>query len=105
MARGTAWYRSLVEDGSHAMETRATTQQVSQRIVREPRILGGEPTVEGTCVPVRSIVLAHRYYRDIGQVYQAYPMLGRGAVEQALAFYRANAEEIDRYIAENEAEE
>lgn len=88
------------------MATKANTdaRQASQRIAREPRILGGEPTVRGTRVPVRSIVLAHRYYRDIERVCQAYPMLDRAAVDDALAFYRANADEIDRYIAENEAE-
>ena len=86
------------------MKARVTSSHVSQRVVRDPRILAGEPTVQGTRVPVRSIVLAHRYYGDAEQVCRAYPMLDRAVVGDALAFYEANAEEIDRYIAENEAE-
>jgi uncharacterized protein (DUF433 family) len=87
------------------MKARATSPHVSQRVVRDPRILGGEPTVEGTRVPVRPIVLAHRYYGDAEQVCRVHPMLDQAAVDDALAFYAANAEEIDRYIAENDAED
>lgn len=46
------------------MEARAVPQQVSSRIIRDPRILGGEPTVKGTRIPVWSIVVTHRYYGD-----------------------------------------
>lgn len=86
------------------MATRARSHQAPDRIVRDPRVLDGEPTVQGTRVPVRSIILAHQYYGDVARVCQAYPSLDRAAVEEALAFYRANLAEIDRYIAENEAE-
>lgn len=86
------------------MSIRIPAQNVSQRVVREPRILGGEPTIKGTRVPVRSIVLAHRRYGDAERVRQAYPMLDRAAVEEALAFYTANREEIDQHIAENETD-
>ncbi len=96
--------RATAADRSPAIEAKVTTHQVSQRIVREPRILGGEPTVKGTRVPVRSVVLTHRDYHDIARVCDAYPMLDRAAVEETLAFYKANREEIDGYIAENEAE-
>jgi uncharacterized protein (DUF433 family) len=73
-----------------------------RRIVRDPKILGGEPSLEGTRVPVRSVVLAARYEADLDAVVQAYPMLDRVAVESALAFYRLHRDEIDRHIAENE---
>ena len=86
------------------MEARAVPQQVSSRIIRDPRILGGEPTVKGTRIPVWSIVVTHRYYGDTEQVCRAYPMLDRAAVEEALAYYKVNAEEIDRSITENGAE-
>lgn len=71
------------------------------RIVRNPRILDGEPTVEGTRVPVRSIVLAQRLYADADRVARAFPTLNRAAVEAALFFYAGHRAEIERAIAEN----
>ena len=73
-----------------------------RRVVRNPRILGGEPTMEGTRVPVRTIVEATRYAKDIDDIVRGYPMLDRVAVETALSFYEQNRDEIDRYIEENE---
>ena len=73
-----------------------------RRIVRNPRILSGEPTLEGTRVPVRSIVVASRYLETIDEIVDAYPMLDRESIEAALAFYQANQDEIDRHIVENE---
>jgi uncharacterized protein (DUF433 family) len=70
-------------------------------VVRNPRILAGEPTLEGTRVPVRSIVEATRLAMNVDEIVDAYPMLDRRSVETALAFYRQHREEIDRHIAEN----
>jgi uncharacterized protein (DUF433 family) len=74
----------------------------TDRISRDPRILSGEPVVEGTRVPVRAIVLAQRIYPDVRQLAEAFPTVTSEAIDAALAFYRTNQEEIDRYIAENE---
>ncbi|HEY7062244.1 MAG TPA: DUF433 domain-containing protein [Chloroflexota bacterium] len=71
-------------------------------MVRNPLVLGGEPTVAGTRVPVRSIVIAWQLHQDLDRVCRAYPMLSRGDVEEALTFYDLHRGEIDRYIAENE---
>lgn len=73
-----------------------------RRVVRNPRILGGEPTLEGTRVPVRTIVEATRYIGPIDEIVSGYPMLDHTSVEIALDFYRRNQDEIDRYIAENQ---
>ncbi len=56
----------------------------------------------GTRVPVRSIVLVHRFEPNLAAVGKAYPMLERADIEEALAFYQAHRTEIDHYIAENE---
>jgi uncharacterized protein (DUF433 family) len=77
-------------------------QPWSHRVVRNPRILGGEPIVEGTRVPVRTIVEATRYVGDIDKIVDGYPMLDRASIESALDFYRHHKAEIDRYIAENQ---
>jgi len=56
-----------------------------RRVVRNPRILGGEPTLEGTRVPVRTVVEAVRYIGPVDEIVEAYPMLDRASVEAALA--------------------
>jgi uncharacterized protein (DUF433 family) len=76
--------------------------QPTSHIVRNPLVLGGEPTVAGTRVPVRSIVLAWELHQDMERVCRAYPMLSHGDVADALAFYDQHRAEIGRYIAENE---
>jgi len=62
--------------------------------------MGGEPVLEGTRVPVSAVVETYRLEPDLDRLGQAYPMLDRAALEDALSFYRANRQEIDRYIAE-----
>ena len=74
----------------------------SARIIRDPRICGGEPTVAGTRVPVSSLVVQWQYYHDFERVQRAYPHLDISAIKAALAFYKANRPEIDRLIEESE---
>ena len=72
-----------------------------RRVVRNPRILGGEPTLEGTRVPVRTIVEATRYIGSVEEIVKGYPMLDGTSVEVALDFYRRNQDEIDEHIVAN----
>ena len=74
------------------------------RIVGTKGVLRGEPTVKGTRVSVRAIVVYHRMYRDIEPIQRAVPHLERAAIEEALRYYDAHHEEIDQYIAENEVD-
>lgn len=78
------------------------SQRESARIIRDPRICGGEPTVAGTRVPVRSVVIQWQLYGDYDRVQEAFPRLDISAIKAALAFYEDNREEIDRLIEENE---
>ncbi|MFN8633129.1 MAG: DUF433 domain-containing protein [Chloroflexota bacterium] len=73
-----------------------------RRVVRNPHVLGGEPTLEGTRISVRTVVEALRYNDTIEDVLRGYPMLDRQAIERALDFYRRHQDEIDRYILENQ---
>ena len=83
----------------------ATTRRVfSTEIVRNPEIQGGEPTIAGTRIPVRAIVVEWHFERDVDRLCEAYPTLTPEAIRAALAFYEANRAEIDRYIAENDVE-
>lgn len=75
---------------------------MSARIVRDPLICGGEPTIEGTRVPVRSIVIQWQHGKDLERVRRAYPRLDVPTIRDALSFYEQNRAEIDRLIEENE---
>jgi uncharacterized protein (DUF433 family) len=72
-------------------------------IVRNPEILAGEPTIKGTRIAVRNIVVAIRYTPTVEELLEDYPTLSRDAIEEAFAFYDNHRAEIDRYIAENDA--
>ena len=68
------------------------------RIVRDPKILHGEPVVQGTRVSVRAVVLALRYDGSLNEVAQHFPHVERSALEEVLAYYEAHRAEIDEYI-------
>jgi uncharacterized protein (DUF433 family) len=67
-------------------------------------VCGGEPTIKGTRIPVRAIVIEYQRHKDLGWVHRGYPRLDVPTIQEALAFYEANREEIDRAISDNEDE-
>lgn len=77
----------------------------TERIVRNPEILSGEPIIRGTRLAVRHIVLAEREFGGISGVLIAYPHLSAADVNDALAFYQTNRAEIDERIRVNLAED
>ena len=74
-------------------------------IACDPAILEGEPTVRGTRIPVRSIVLAAREFGGPDGARRAYPQMDIRAIQSALAYYEAHRPEVDRYIEENAADD
>jgi uncharacterized protein (DUF433 family) len=70
-------------------------------IMRDPGVLGGEPTVRGTRVSVRTIVAACRGWGEIEHIMREYPQLECADVEEALEYFKAHRPEIDRYIRAN----
>lgn len=73
-----------------------------RRIVSIPEICGGEPTFEGTRIPVRCVIVEYQQHRDLQRVRDAYPRLDIPTIEAALAYYQAHRGEIDQLIKENE---
>ena len=88
--------------GSRSAEVISAISRRFSRIVRDPVIVGGEPTVQGTRVPVRSIVVLHQLYGDTEHLRRAFPRLDDDDIREALDFYRAHRKEVDILIAENE---
>ena len=82
--------------------TKRSYAQGSARVVRDPSVCGGEPTIAGTRAPVRSIVIQWQFYRDMERVHQAFPSVDIPTLEEALAYYEAHRDEVDRLIEANE---
>ncbi len=75
------------------------------RVVRDPHIQGGEPTIKGTRIAVRNVVLAEREWGGVDGVRYEYPHVTAEQVADALAYYLEHRDEIDRYIWEQNADE
>ena len=73
-------------------------------IVSDSHLCGGSPRIEGSRIPVRTIVV---YVLHHGTTPEAllgyYPQLSLAAIYDALSYYYDNREEIDVEIAANAA--
>ena len=69
-------------------------------IVRVEGINGGQPTVKGTRLSVKSIVGWRRQGQSVDQIQAMYPELTMGQVYEALAYYEAHPHEIDAAFVE-----
>lgn len=82
-----------------------TRPKTFTRIAHNTAILSGEPVIVGTRLPVRAVVLTHRYAPDAEYTYTAYPFVTRADIDEALSYYETHRGEIDQYIAMNEDDE
>ena len=93
---------------------RAEKAQVLQWVVRDlgdafpgvesaTGVSGGEPCVVRTRIPVWVLVQARRLGTSEADLLKAYPTLRAEDLANAWAFYRANKDEIEQQILDNEA--
>lgn len=73
-------------------------------IVKNPRILGAEPILDGTRIPVRTVVQLMRLHGNIAVLQRELPTLTRGDIEAALEYYAAHHDEIEYWIAYDKAD-
>ena len=66
-----------------------------------PGVLGGEPVIRGTRVPVRTIVLTWRRGVPPEEITEHFPHITLAQVFEALSYYSDNQNEINRYIELN----
>ncbi|MCA1667297.1 MAG: DUF433 domain-containing protein [Thermomicrobia bacterium] len=86
----------------------ATTHAVPnvREIVSDPSILGGEPTIAGTRVPVRAVVLIYRMHGDnLSRTRRSLPTLTEGEIYLALDYYERHRREIFTYMRKNGVDE
>ena len=73
-------------------------------IHRTPGVCGGSSRVAGTRIPVWAIVRYKQLGASDATLLQIYPTIGADDLSNALAYYRADIDEILAEISENEAE-
>jgi uncharacterized protein (DUF433 family) len=70
-------------------------------IVRDKRILSGEPIIKGTRTPVRAIVETLRMGVAPEEIPKGLPHLTLAQVFSALTYYSDHQDEINNYIERN----
>ncbi len=72
-------------------------------IVRDAAILAGQPVVEGTRIPVTTLVRAHQLGMDFDEILVQYPSLTPAQLHAAFLFYLDHQDEIDALQREAES--
>jgi uncharacterized protein (DUF433 family) len=80
------------------------TVEIGQLIERRPGVRGGRPVVAGTGVSIQRIAGWYKLGWTPEEIADNYGHLSLAQVHAALAYYHANREEIDGYLAAEEAE-
>ena len=83
-----------------AMRSAPTTTH--PRIVCDPEIVGGAPTIKGTRVPVRAVACVWRATGDRAQIRRNYPRLSDDDVEAAIRYYEEHRVGIDAELLAEE---
>lgn len=74
----------------------------SPGIERRRGVMGGDPCIASTRIPVWLLVQARRLGSTEAEIRKAYPQLRAEDLTNAWAYYRSNRDEIERQITENE---
>ena len=64
-----------------------------ERIVRDPRLVGGEPVLRGTRVTLRTVLASLAEGATISEIVADFPSLSEEDVRAAIAFAAASAQE------------
>ena len=64
-----------------------------ERIVRDPRIVGGEPVLKGTRVTLKTVLASLAEGATTAEILADFPTLSEEDVRAAIAFAAASAEE------------
>jgi len=93
--------------------TRAEKAQLLQSIVQDlgdafpgiestPDVVGGEPRIVRTRIPVWVLVQARHLGTTEAELLNSYPTLSAQDLANAWAYYRAHRDEIEQQIVDNE---
>jgi len=70
-------------------------------IVKDSKILSGEPLLKKTRTPVRAIIELWKWGSSPEEILEHFPHLKLSQVFDCLSYYADHKQEIERYIQEN----
>jgi uncharacterized protein (DUF433 family) len=76
----------LADARARIAERAAKLERAKRNVVRDPKILGGEPVFRGTRVPVYDVAASARKGIPHERIKAAYSALGEDAIEEALLY-------------------
>lgn len=79
-----------------------TLSNESPGIASSPEILGGEPRIKGTRIPIWLLIQYQKLGASDVDLLQMYPTLKAEDLANAWVYYRTHVEDIERQITENE---
>jgi uncharacterized protein (DUF433 family) len=79
----------------------ATREDHYPHIVLDPEVSGGQPVVEGTRIPVATLVRAHQLGLDFEEILTQYPGLGPADPHAALLYYLDHTVAVDALLQES----
>jgi uncharacterized protein (DUF433 family) len=82
----------------------ATVTDIGTLIVETPGVCGGRPQIAGTGVSVQRIVGWYKMGQTPEEIADQYGHLSLAQVYAALAYYHANRDEIEAYLAQEESD-
>jgi uncharacterized protein (DUF433 family) len=79
--------------------TKSMPTTLGAMLTQSPDICGGRIRIEGTRITVTRIATLYKQGQTAEDIGTTYPHLSLGQVYAALAYYHANAEEIEAQLA------
>jgi type III restriction enzyme len=86
------------------MREAATQQQTHPYITRQSSVCGGRSIIEGTRIPVWSLVKWYKLGFSVEDIMRDFPGVTPAQVHDAFSYYYDNVAEIEQDIADNEDE-
>lgn len=90
--------KSSVQGQPHASPPPAAAPYVTAA----PEVCGGRPTIQGTRIPVKTIVGYHKLGLQMDEILEGLPALTPAKIYAALSYYYDHQDEIERDIQESQ---
>lgn len=73
-------------------------------ISKQKGVCGGRTVIEGTRIPIWSIIKWYKVGMSVEDIIREFPQLTPSQIHDAFSYYYDNQEEVEKDIAENENE-
>lgn len=86
------------------MKGRIMSTTLDALLVKTPGICGGRIRIDGTRITVHRITVLYKQGQQPEEILQSYPHLTLSQIYTALAYFHAHRDEIERELADQDAE-